>query len=95
MKINAALKNKLKKSLIEQIKHPGEREVVVHSPYPLKKDELSELKKKAPFLKDAHLVNVIDESLLGGIVIVDGSRIIDVSVKGKMNEIISSLLQSY
>jgi F-type H+-transporting ATPase subunit delta len=93
MKINATLKARLKKNLIEQIKHPGERDVVVTSAYPLTKEEMSQL-KKIEYLKDARLENKVDESLIGGLVITDGSRIMDISLKGKMNTIIDSLLQS-
>jgi F0F1-type ATP synthase delta subunit len=93
MKINASLKASLKKSLIQQIKNPGDREVFVTSAYPLTKDELSSI-KKADFLKSAQLVNTIDETLIGGLVITDGSRIVDLSIRGKMNDIIDSLLQS-
>ena len=93
MKINAAFKAKLKKNLLAQIKNPRDRDVVVTSAFPLSQGELSSL-SKADFLKDAQLVNKIDESLIGGIIIADGSRIIDLSVKGKMNDIIDSLLQS-
>lgn len=93
MKINAALKARLKKNLIDQIKHPGDRDVLITSAYPLTKDELSKL-GKTDFLKDAHLENKVDESLIGGLIITDGSRIVDMSLKGKMNTIIDSLLQS-
>jgi F0F1-type ATP synthase delta subunit len=93
MKINATLKAKLKKNLIDQIKHPGERDVTVTSAFPLTKDELAKL-GKTDFLKDAHLQNKVDQDLIGGLVITDGSRIVDMSLKGKMNDIIDSLLQS-
>ncbi len=93
MKINAVLKARLKKNLIDQIKHPGDRDVVITSAYPLTKDELSRL-GTTDFLKDAHLENIVDESLIGGLIITDGSRIVDMSLKGKMNTIIDSLLQS-
>lgn len=94
MKINASLKARLKKNLLAQIKNPTERDVVVTSAYPLTKTEMSQL-EKAEFLKGARLTNTVDQNLIGGVVITDGSRIIDLSLKGKMQGIIDSLLQSY
>lgn len=92
MKINSALKNRLKKAVLAQLRHPEAREVVVKSAYPMTQIEVDKLKTSATFLKEAKVVNQVDTSLIGGLIILDGSRIIDVSIKGKLDEIIDSLL---
>jgi F0F1-type ATP synthase delta subunit len=52
------------------------------------------MKAQFPKLHSAQLVNEIDSSLIGGVVIVDGSMILDYSIKGKMNELVDSLLEN-
>ena len=94
MKINIALKNKLKKSVLEQLHNPSSREVVVKSPYPLTQTEIATLRTHASLPKQVTLTNEVDTSLIGGLIILDGSRIIDVSIKGRLSEIVNSLLQN-
>jgi len=83
--INSKIKKELKdylKKLIEQEKN----QVKVISTYPLSNDELSIIAKK--FLKKpTEIENVVDPSILGGIVIQQGSRVIDLSIKSQLENI--------
>lgn len=92
MKISKDLRNRLKKKIIEAIKNPESREVVVRTPYKMSSEELDEMKSILPSLKQAILKNEVDASLIGGLVIVDGSMILDYSVKGKINNVIDKIL---
>lgn len=94
MKISSNLRTIIKKRVIEAIKSPNAREVIVRTPFKLSDDELSVMKSELPQLKEAQLTNEVDTSLIGGMVIVDGSMILDYSIKGKMNEIVDSLLEN-
>jgi len=93
MKISSSLRNTIKRRILEQIKSPESREVVIRTPYKMNEGELDLMKSHFPTLQSARLINEIDDSLIGGMIIVDGSMILDYSIKGKMNEIIGSLLE--
>lgn len=94
MKINTNLRSVIKRRVIEAIKSSNAREVVIRTPYKLSDDELALIKSELPQLTSAQLTNEIDTSLIGGMVIVDGSMILDYSIKGKVNEIVDSLLEN-
>jgi F0F1-type ATP synthase delta subunit len=94
MKISSNLRSIIKKKVMESIKSPEAREVIVRTPFKLTDDEISTMKAQFPKLHSAQLVNEIDSSLIGGVVIVDGSMILDYSIKGKMNELVDSLLEN-
>lgn len=93
MKINAALKLQLKRKLVEQIKNPEKREIVVKSAEALSPAQIEKLQSDVSILQGATLQNVIEPSLIGGLVIIDGSRIIDVSISGRLQQLTESLLQ--
>lgn len=94
MKINKADRIRIKKSIREQLTHPDAREVVLRTPFALNDAAMKGMQGMFPALKGARLRNEIDESLIGGVVIVDGSMIMDYSVNGKMKEVIQNLLES-
>lgn len=94
MKINPALRNRLKKRIVQELKNPSKRIVTVKSAVEMSEADLEALVSAVPQIKDAELQNVVDESIVGGLVIVDGSKIIDVSLKGKLDEIVATLLEN-
>lgn len=94
MKINPALRNRLKKRIVQELKNPSKRIVTVKSAVEMNEAEMDALAQAVPQIKDAELHNVVDESIVGGLVIVDGSKIIDVSLKGKLDEIVATLLEN-
>ena len=67
--------------------HRGETTAEVTSAYPLKDDQLAALKAnlKARGGKDVAIDARVDPSILGGIVVRLGSRMIDASIKTKLN----------
>lgn len=80
MKINPQLKEELKKRMQGFIASEKEK-VTVYSVYPLEKEELSSLLGSNKELRGREHSNVIDTSLIGGVVIQFGSKIIDLSIK--------------
>lgn len=92
MTIDPAVRARLKKRLIKELKGPQQRHVVVKTAVKIGKAELSSLQKAVPELKDAQLTNEVDKEIIGGMVIIDGSKIIDVSLKGKLQDLIGNLL---
>jgi ATP synthase F1 delta subunit len=75
------LRNYLKK-LMEKDKS----RIKVISVYPLSKEEISALVKE--FSKSStEIENVVDPSILGGIIIQQGSKVIDLSIKNRLRNI--------
>lgn len=85
MKIDPQLKSELKKYLLEKMQQ--ERVVHIVSPYPLSENEMSKLKNNFAMLKDARIENEVDKSLVAGVVIKFGSQMIDLSIKGELQEL--------
>lgn len=92
MKIDAAIRSNLRKKIMKELKSPQNRTVTVRSAYAMSSSELAQLQKSLPEMESAHLTNEVDPELIAGVIIVDGSKIIDYSVKGRLNELVSSLL---
>lgn len=86
MHFDPKLKNELKDFVLQKM-HKQAQRVQILSPYPLSQEELSLVKKELPFLQEAELENVVDKTLLAGIVLKFGSKMIDLSVKGELRHI--------
>lgn len=86
MKIDPQLKQDLKKYLEEKI-HESKKTVFVSSPYALGEKEMSLLKKHFPFLENAKLENVIDKTLLAGVVLKFGTKMIDLSLRTELQNL--------
>lgn len=86
MKIHGYIKENLKKRLIEDLeKEKGK--IVVYSALLLSDDEKNLLYAKIPQLKGAYIEFVTDRSLIAGVIIKIGSKIIDLSLKGQLNNL--------
>lgn len=92
MKIDATVRSSLRKKILKELQSPQNRFITVRSAYKMNETELSSLQKAIPEMHDAHLTNEVDPEIIAGVIIVDGSKIIDYSVKGRLNELVSSLL---
>ncbi len=57
------------------------------SAYKLSQSELDLIKEKIPALKRVELVNVIDKGIIGGIIIQHGSKVIDFSLKNRLEKL--------
>lgn len=80
MKINPQLKEELKKQLTGFVAREKEK-VIVFSVYPLAPGEISQVLDASEELKGRTFTNVVDKSLVGGIIIQYGSKVIDLSIK--------------
>ncbi len=72
----------LEKKLLDR-----KNEVTVISSYPLEKDELDLIQKKLPILEKAHLKNVVDTSIIAGIILNFGSKTIDLSLAHELQQL--------
>ena len=90
MHIDPALKEELKQYLLRKM-HDTKMRVTVVSAYPLQKHEIDDLIRKFDYLEHAHLDNEVDSSILAGFVIKFGTKMIDVSLRRKLEEVDASL----
>lgn len=93
MKINPNLKEELKKYLKEKIQKESEK-VVITSPYKLSQEEKDIIISKFPELREVEIEERLDPSLLAGITIKRGSKILDLSLSAKVNGLEQQLYES-
>jgi F-type H+-transporting ATPase subunit delta len=74
-------------------KHKGIVKATAYTIKPLTEDEQLALKDKLQFMtkKEIELINRIDENLLGGVMIKLGDKVIDGTLRGKLNRLQNSL----
>ncbi len=64
------------------------------STYRLGKDQIEEIRKKIPLIKEAEIENEVDKKILGGIVIEVEGKIIDLSILGKLKTFKKNLYEA-
>ena len=72
---------------LEQKLRDRKNEVVVVSAYKLDQDEIALIHEKIPQLKEAHIQNEVDPSVIAGIVINFGSKTIDLSLRRELHQL--------
>ena len=75
------------KEILEKFFHNNknsDKTVTIISAVKLEADELNLIKKITSLPENCDVVNKVDSSILGGIIIKFGSQIIDLSIKGKL-----------
>lgn len=86
MKINPSLKKELKKYLIQKIKDESEK-VEIYTANRLEKRDIEEIELRFPNIKQKKLDIIIDEDLIGGFILKEGSKVTDFSLKARLNQI--------
>ena len=92
MKLNSQLKQELKDYVTRRL-HDKSSHVEVVSPYKLSNEEINDLRKNISILEKAEITNSIDPSILAGVVIRFGSKMIDLSIKGELQDIRNKILK--
>jgi len=64
---------------------------VIVSPYKLGESEIRSIEEKFPFIKGTTIENDIDETIMAGIIIKSGSKIVDVSLGSKLRNLKKSI----
>ncbi len=89
--LKTEIKEYIRKKLLEVDRHPL---VTIISAYSLDEKEVSELKAKIGGLEKAILHFEVDQSLLAGVIIKYGSRMIDFSLKSELQTLQHLLYES-
>lgn len=90
MKIDPHVKEELKKFLEHKIVEEKKR-VTVLSAYSLSKEELNQITTLFPYLRESSLVNRVDPDVIAGIVIMFGTKRIDLSIGTQLKNLHQSL----
>jgi len=93
MKIKPNLKKDLKKYLIEKVRNE-EQKLKVYSPYKLSDEEKSILKKKFREFDWSNVDYLIDESLMAGVLLKRGSKVINISLLKTLSNLKKMIYES-
>lgn len=66
----------------------------IYSAYELDDSEIELIKQKFPFIQSSEVKNVVDRSILAGVRIHHGAKIIDLSLKNKLSSLKKKLYES-
>lgn len=92
MHIDPNLKEDLKSYLLEKI-HQSKLIVTIVSAYPLEQHEMNQVAQKFEGMHNATIKNEIDKSILAGYIIKFGTKMIDLSLKRRLEDVSMSLLE--
>jgi len=92
MKINPNVKNDLKAFLDRKLAEERNKVIIVSS-YKLKETDLKIIFKRFPFLHQDNVKNIIDDKLIGGVVIKFGTKVIDLSLKKQLEDLKKKLYE--
>lgn len=91
-KLNPKLKSDLKRFLMENIKKEYNRVLVVSADR-LESAQMKVLEKKFPDLNWANATFQVDKSVIAGVIIKVGSKIIDLSLTGALSKLSNTLYE--
>jgi len=83
MKIKPRLKEELRKYLLNKLNEESKKATLISS-HKLTSEQVDEIKLKFPSIKEKKLELKIDEDLLAGFILKEGSKITDLSIKTKL-----------
>ncbi|MFH1827511.1 MAG: F0F1 ATP synthase subunit delta [bacterium] len=86
MKIKPKLKKELKRYLLNKIIEDSQKAFIT-SAYKLSSDEIQDIKAKFPSIKKRKISFNVNEDIIGGFIIKEGSKITDYSIKTKLEKI--------
>ncbi|MFH0772852.1 MAG: F0F1 ATP synthase subunit delta [bacterium] len=93
MRLDPQVKERLKKTFSEEL--IAQKELVkVSSAYRLTSDELQKIVSQFPQYAKSKVENVVDSSLIGGIVVQSGSQIVDLSIRNALHLLKKQLYES-
>jgi len=92
MKIDPELKIELKKTLMNEINKKRD-DIIIESSIPLSNEQISMLLEKYPKFKNKNIKFVLNRKIIAGIIIKQGSTIIDLSLLTQFNQIKKNLYE--
>lgn len=93
MRLDPKVKEKLKKTFSEELS-ASKKVLRIISTYPLSEDSIGEIKHKFPQFSAQVVENVVDKTILGGVIIQSGSQMIDLSIRNALHLLQKKLYES-
>ena len=92
MKINSQVKEELKKYLQTKL-DDDKKNVEIVSPYPFGSEDIEMVKKEFPDIAHMEMHVTVDPSILAGIIIKIGTKMIDLSLRGELQSLKHTLYE--
>lgn len=86
MKIDPRLKEDLKEYIVKKMKEEGEK-LIITSATRLSKEDLAHIQKTFSHMRITSIEQHIDESVLGGVILEQGTRMVDLSLRGLLQKL--------
>ncbi len=86
MKLSKQIKEELQTYLRDRLNAREIRTQII-APYELSQGEVEDIKSKVPLIKNSAVDVVVDKSILAGVIIKHGSKLIDYSLKSKVESL--------
>lgn len=87
MRIDAALRKKIKRHVLEELKKEEKKSAVLITPYVLTDKETNDIVANLPFLNGREIERREDKALIAGFVVTWGSKILDASLAGRLDKV--------
>lgn len=89
MKLSKQIKREMQEYLKDRLGSRVNRTQIV-APYQLSEKEVLEIQSKVPLIKDSEVEIIVDKTIMAGIIIKQGSRLIDYSLKSKVDSLFTN-----
>lgn len=87
MRIDATLRKKIKRHVLEELKKEEKKSAVLITPYVLTDKETNDIVANLPFLHGREIERREDKALIAGFVVTWGSKILDASLAGRLDKV--------
>lgn len=94
MHIDPALKEDLKRYLLQKLNNNQIPQVTIRAPFQLSSEDISSLKKKIDLLEQADITVEVDSAVLAGVIIQFGSSVIDLSINTELQTLAHTLYET-
>lgn len=92
MKIDTQLKKEIKSRVLADLRKEKEQTVIITTPYPLGEEGTELLYSSFPELKNFTIKNIIEKNIIGGMILQHKSKVIDISIRSKIEATVEKLI---
>lgn len=95
MKINPAIREKIKKKVIGEIKRLEKKKALLITPYILDTEEYAKFIDALPFLQEKEVEKIQDKTIIAGFIVKWDSKILDASFATRVNTLATHIRALY
>lgn len=86
MKLKPEIKEDIKRFIRERLEEK-QKEITITSPYSLSQEDIKEIIGYYPELESKKIRAIVDEKLIAGLIITQGTKVLDLSLKEKIKNL--------